>query len=36
MYREYREKAVSGVFTFVALDERRKPTQILKESAEKK
>jgi acyl-CoA hydrolase len=34
MYREHREKAVSGVFTFVALDEHRKPAKILMEPAE--
>ncbi|MDT0295327.1 acyl-CoA thioesterase [Mesonia ostreae] len=29
MYEEHREKAVSGEFTFVAMDENKKPTQIL-------
>ncbi|NJM53393.1 MAG: acyl-CoA thioesterase [Blastocatellia bacterium] len=29
MYAEVREKAVSGLFTFVALDENQKPKQIL-------
>jgi acyl-CoA hydrolase len=29
MYTENREKAVTGTFTFVALDENHKPTQIL-------
>jgi acyl-CoA hydrolase len=33
-YREHRGKAVSGAFTFVALDERRKPAKILMEPAE--
>ncbi|PZW38844.1 acyl-CoA hydrolase [Mesonia algae] len=29
MYEDRREKAVSGEFTFVAIDENKKPTQIL-------
>jgi acyl-CoA hydrolase len=29
MYEEGREKAVTGIFTFVALDENHKPTKIL-------
>lgn len=29
MYEESREKAVTGIFTFVALDEHHKPTRIL-------
>lgn len=29
MYEEGREKAVTGIFTFVALDEDHKPTKIL-------
>ena len=29
MYQEGREKAVTGIFTFVALDEKHKPTSIL-------
>ncbi|MFT5252604.1 MAG: acyl-CoA hydrolase [Flavobacteriales bacterium] len=29
MYSDYREKAISGSFTFVALDENKKPTKIL-------
>jgi acyl-CoA hydrolase len=28
MYSEYREKAISGNFTFVALDENKKPTKV--------
>jgi acyl-CoA hydrolase len=28
MYEEKREKAVSGIFTFVALDEHHKPTSV--------
>lgn len=28
MYEEKREKAVSGIFTFVALDENHKPTSV--------
>lgn len=31
MYHEGREKAVSGIFTFVALDESHKPTKILRD-----
>lgn len=31
MYRENREKAVTGMFTFVALDEQHRPIQILLE-----
>lgn len=30
MYEEGREKAISGTFTLVAIDENKKPTQILK------
>ncbi|PKB45043.1 acyl-CoA hydrolase [Cellulophaga sp. RHA19] len=30
MYSNYREKAVSGEFTFVAIDENKKPVKILK------
>eukprot|EP01034_Spumella_vulgaris_P004825 gene4825-6165_t len=30
MYSEVREKAVSGEFTFVAIDENKKPVKILK------
>lgn len=30
MYSEHREKAVSGEFSFVAIDENKKPTKILK------
>ena len=30
MYSEHREKAVSGEFSFVAIDEHKKPTKILK------
>jgi len=30
MYSEDREKAVSGEFSFVAIDEHKKPTKILK------
>jgi acyl-CoA hydrolase len=29
MYSEYREKAVSGEFTFVAIDGDKKPVKIL-------
>jgi acyl-CoA hydrolase len=29
MYEEKREKAISGVFTFVAIDENRKPIPVL-------
>jgi acyl-CoA hydrolase len=29
MYSNHREKAISGSFTFVALDENKKPTKIL-------
>lgn len=29
MYEDSREKAVSGEFTFVAIDENKKPTQVL-------
>ena len=29
MYSEYREKAVSGEFTFVAIDKNKKPTKVL-------
>ncbi|MFT4983064.1 MAG: acyl-CoA hydrolase [Flavobacterium sp.] len=29
MYSDHREKAISGSFTFVALDENKKPTKIL-------
>lgn len=29
MYEENREKAVTGIFTFVALDEHHKPVRIL-------
>ena len=31
MYHEGREKAVSGIFTFVALDESHKPTKIIRD-----
>ncbi|AWW32032.1 acyl-CoA thioesterase [Echinicola strongylocentroti] len=31
MYEEGREKAISGTFTLVAIDEDKKPTKILKE-----
>ncbi|ATP55948.1 acyl-CoA thioesterase [Pedobacter ginsengisoli] len=30
MYSEHREKAVTGEFSFVAIDENKKPTSILK------
>ncbi|WP_442587885.1 acyl-CoA thioesterase [Pedobacter sp. AW31-3R] len=30
MYSEHREKAVSGEFSFVAIDEHKKPTRILR------
>ena len=30
MYQEGREKAVTGIFTFVAMDENHKPTAIFK------
>ncbi len=30
MYSDYREKAVSGEFTFVAIDENKQPVKILK------
>jgi len=30
MYEYHREKAISGVFTFVALDENKKPIPVLK------
>jgi acyl-CoA hydrolase len=30
MYQEGREKAVTGIFTFVALDENHKPTHIVR------
>lgn len=30
MYNEVREKAVSGEFTFVAIDENKKPTSVFK------
>lgn len=30
MYSEHREKAVTGEFSFVAIDEHKKPTSILK------
>lgn len=30
MYSDHREKAVSGEFSFVAIDENKKPTRILK------
>lgn len=29
MYRESRQKAITGVFTFVAIDEERKPIQVV-------
>ena len=29
MYSDYREKAISGTFTFVALDEHRHPTPVI-------
>jgi acyl-CoA hydrolase len=29
MYAESRLKAISGIFTFVAIDEQRKPTQVI-------
>lgn len=29
MYSEYREKAVSGEFTFVAIDENKKPVRVI-------
>ena len=29
MYAESRLKAISGIFTFVAIDEERKPTQVI-------
>ena len=32
MYSDHREKAISGNFTFVALDENKKPTKILAEN----
>lgn len=32
MYSDHREKAISGNFTFVALDENKKPTKILGEN----
>ena len=32
MYSDHREKAISGNFTFVALDENKKPTKILVEN----
>ncbi len=31
MYTDQREKAVSGEFTFVALDEHKRPTQVIKD-----
>lgn len=34
MYQEHREKTVSGLFTFVALDEHKKPARILAPPAE--
>ena len=30
MYQEGREKAVTGIFTFVAMDENHKPTRVLR------
>lgn len=30
MYEEGREKAVTGIFTFVAMDENHKPTPVLR------
>ncbi|WP_016990112.1 acyl-CoA thioesterase [Flavobacterium sp. ACAM 123] len=33
MYSNHREKAISGNFTFVALDENKKPTKILDDIA---
>lgn len=32
MYSHYREKAITGTFTFVALDNNKKPTKILFEN----
>jgi acyl-CoA hydrolase len=29
MYREYRKKAISGTFTLVAIDDHKKPVEIL-------
>lgn len=29
MYSDYREKAVSGEFTFVAIDENKKPVKVI-------
>lgn len=34
MYEQKREKAVSGMFTFVALDERNKPVKVLSKEVE--
>lgn len=30
MYSEHREKAITGVFTFVAIDEHKKPVPVIK------
>jgi acyl-CoA hydrolase len=32
MYEEHREKAITGSFTFVALDEYKKPVRILSDA----
>jgi acyl-CoA hydrolase len=34
MYNNHREKAITGSFTFVALDENKKPVRILENSVE--
>jgi acyl-CoA hydrolase len=34
MYSDHREKAITGSFTFVALDENKKPIRILENSTE--
>lgn len=34
MYEEGREKAVTGIFTFVALDEQHKPTKVIQALSE--
>jgi acyl-CoA hydrolase len=34
MYSDYREKAITGHFTFVALDENKNPTRILNNDAQ--
>jgi acyl-CoA hydrolase len=33
MYSKQREKAISGIFTFVAIDENKKPVNILNTQA---